>query len=445
MKGDPDLVYRARDLQDLQEIFRYCHQEKIPITLCGSRTGLAGGAAAPGGLLVSMEKKSSFLDLDRTKRTATAEAGILLGEFQKRVAEEGFHYPPDPTSRFEAQLGGTIATNAGGEDSFRYGMTRRYVRRLKILRATGEIDIFERKGPFTGPSKNLGGYPLTKDPIDLLIGSEGTLGLILEATVDLLPPSRSFFAAWAFFPSLESALEFVVRAASDQTVSPRSFELIDKPSLEIVSQQDRAPRATSTAGAAISFKQEYEETNRDELIENWLKLLESVLKRHNAIPLLDEVVVALDEPAQAQLRKLRHAIPATINEEIRPYLEEGGGKISTDWWVPLAKMPQMMEKAREESGVLGLRTLMFAHIGDGHPHINYIAKNFSEMQRAKELLKDQCRRAVQWGGGVAGEHGIGKLYRDLLPLQWSVEQIGRMREIKRQFDPHGILGPGTLF
>ncbi len=172
MKGDPDLVYRASDLQELREILSYCDQNVIPVTFSGSRTCLTGASVALEGLLIAMERCKRLIDIGldpETKRPqATAQPGILLGEFQKKVEEAGYFYPPDPTSRNEVQLGGTVATNATGEDSLLYGPTRRYIRRLKVMLASGrELEII-RKIPYRGPTKNTAGYWLSGDPIDAL-------------------------------------------------------------------------------------------------------------------------------------------------------------------------------------------------------------------------------------------------------------------------------------
>ncbi|MBI2082914.1 MAG: FAD-binding oxidoreductase [Deltaproteobacteria bacterium] len=444
VQGDPELVYRARDSQDLTEILKYCHQEKIPVTFCGSQTSLTGSSVAFGGLLVWMGHRDRVLDIE--KNQATAESGILLGQFQRQIEEAGCFYPPDPTSRHEAQLGGTVGTNAAGEDCLLYGSTRDYVRRLKLFKADGTEIVIERKLPFNGPHKGRGGYCLDGDPIDLFIGSEGTLGVVTEVTVDLLPPSNPFFLAWAFFPDFESALEFVITARRDQQVRPRSMELLDEESLKIVASQERPPTGALRGKAAVTFKQEYaNEAEGDLYLGRWLGLIEPLLKSKEVSGFLDYIVVADDPVSKERLRKLRHAVPSTVNEEVSRYRIDGGGKISTDWWVPVEKIREMMDEVKRESEELGLRYLAYAHFGEGHPHINYVARNHSEMARAQKLLLHQCRRAVKLGGGVAGEHGLGKLYRHLLKVQWPSSVIRQMKQIKKEFDPNNILGKGNIF
>lgn len=450
VRGSPDLVFRTQETGDLKEILQYCHRERLPVTVCGNRTGLTGAAVAMEGLLVAMEKKNHLLDISVDPATsspvAKAEPGIVLGDFQRAVSEAGFFYPPDPTSRLEAQLGGTIATNATGEDSLLYGPTRRYVRRLEAMMANGERLTLERKTPYRGPTKNRAGYWMKGDPIDLFIGSEGTLGIITEITVDLLPPSPDYFSAWAFFPNLTSALQFVVAASGCPLVKPRALEIVDRPSLEIVSRQERSLRGARHAGSAVYFKQEFaDEEDRERLLSEWLSLLEPILKGEEAPSLLDDVEVALDPPSQEHFRNLRHAIPSHLYEAALPFVAEGAGKITTDWWVPLPQLLRAMTEVIQESDRLGLPYFIYGHIGDGHPHISYLARSRAEKQGVEEIVLKQCRRAASWGGGVAGEHGIGKTHRNYLPLQCSRAEIDKMISIKQHYDPFGILGSGTLF
>lgn len=450
MRGDPDLVYRARDLKDVREILVYCNHHRIPVGFCGGRTCLTGAAVVPDGLLIAMEGCNRLLDLSvdskTNKGTATAEPGIFLGDFQNQVAEAGWFYPPDPTSRNEAQLGGTVATNATGEDSLLYGPTRRYVRRLKILLADGrEMEII-RKKPYRGPNKNMAGYHLKGDPIERFIGSEGTLGLITEITVDLLPRPDDHFVAWVFFPDLSSAIDFVVESQRTRGLRPRALELLDRSALEIVARQERAPEIPPGANAAISFKQEFKNPREQEnLLGRWLALIEKILKKKRAGRLADFVQAASDDSARERFRLLRHAVPSTINEESARFADLGGGKTSTDWWVPLKVLKKTMAEAAGENEALGIPYYVYGHIGDGHPHINYIAKNHEEMGRVRELLLKQCRRAVARGGGVAGEHGLGKLHRNLLDVQCSPKEIEAMRRLKRRYDPNGILCRGNIF
>ncbi len=438
-RGNPDLVIRARDVQEISEVLAYCHGHHIPVTFMGGQTGLTGASAAEAGIVVATEKLQSVLDIGPD--WAITEPGIFLGELKETIKNESCFYPPDPTSYREARLGGTIATNATGEDTLLYGPTRRYVRALKVIKATGEIVMLKRSSK-DRPSlrKGTAGYCYEGSLIDLFIGSEGTLGYIAEATVDILPKSAEFWAAIGFFPSLSTALQFVKDAMSSNRVKPRAMELMDKAALEIFSGAEAVADLPDDAEAAIYWKQEFlDEQEETRGLESWYELF------RKAGGQVDAMWLAQGPAKLDQLRRWRHYIPATINEQLEPYREQGGGKVASDWWVPLEYIGPALRETINESNAAGLKPIIFGHIGNGHPHVNYIAQTAEEMKKGVELIKRQCERAVKWGGGVAGEHGLGKIHRHLLGIQHSQKVIDKMVAIKREWDPHWILGRGTLF
>ena len=451
LKGDPDAVVRARDLQDIQNILEYCHYHKIPVTFAGGQTSLTGSSVALNGLLIATQKMDHILDIsfDHQRKTTMArvEPGIVLGEFQRAVADQGLYYPPDPTSRFEAFLGSTVATNATGEDTFLYGATRHYIDHLKVILATGKIlELHRPHGSRGDPCKNLGGYSLKKDPIDHFIGSEGTLGFIAEIGVHLLPASPEWFAGIAFFPHLQAALECVVQLLKNPAISPRALELLDHASLDIIKKTQSVPHLPNEEVTAIYFKQEFDDSkNSASFMESWYHLFEEILKKHHAPHLLEAIIIA-DHPKQKEeIRQWRHAIPSWINETLRQYYPDGGGKVSSDWWVPPEHIISMMTEVAEDNRALKIPTVCFGHIGNGHPHINYITHNKKEKEKAKTLVRRHARKAVKRGGGVAGEHGLGKIYRDMLSVQYNSQTIQEMKDLKKYYDPHWILGQGNIF
>jgi FAD/FMN-containing dehydrogenase len=387
------------------------------------------------------------IDIRGDRATATAEPGIFLAEFQDQLMAQGLFYPPDPTSRKEACLGATVATNATGEDSLLYGSTRCHVRRLKVLLADGtERELIRPVDSRPGREKNLGGYYLGGDPIDLFIGSEGTLGLITEVTVDLIQNPANHFSAIAFFPSTESVLKCVVGLRGQRNVVPRCLEIMDENCLGILRSHPDCFPIPENARAALYFKQEYRsEAEQSDFLDYWLAVLEMRLKEDLASDLLDAAFVAADNKKKNLLRDLRHHIPATINEQANRFRDDGGGKVGTDWWTPLDHIEEAMALAINDSEEIGLPIYVFGHIGNGHPHVNFLVRNAREKELAREAIIRQCRRAVLWGGGVSGEHGIGKVKRHLLEIQHTREQIQRMMDLKRQFDPRWILGRNNLF
>ncbi len=447
LTGDPDVVVRARDTQEVAEILAYAHAHSIPVTFMGGQSGLTGACAATSGIVIATEKLDKIKDIGSRngQAFAIAEPGIFLGELKSQVAEEKLFYPPDPTSYREARLGGTIATNATGEDTLLYGPTRRYIRGLKVVQADGTIQEFERPLDDRPPlEKGTAGYTRSDPPIDLFIGSEGTLGYVAEVTVDLLEQPHEHWAAIAFFPSLETALNFVVSSLKSEAVKPRALELMDRRSLDYFKTAQDVPTLANQAQAAIYWKQEYanvEEQAQGQ--EAWYQLYNQVCGNE---ALSGDCIWIAESPSKQDLfRRWRHHIPSTINEEVHHYREVGGGKVSTDWWVPPEHIQEALAVAIKESQQLGLEPIIFGHIGNGHPHINYLACNDDEKAKGMQLIAKQCQRAVEWGGGVAGEHGLGKIHRDLLAVQHSKKVIDQMIAIKRHWDPNWILGRGTLF
>ena len=451
LKGDPEAVIRPRDLKDIQTILEYCHHHHIPVTFAGGQTSLTGSSVALKGVLIVTEKMTQILDLIKNKKGRTASArvepGMILGEFKKSVAEQGFFYPPDPTSYNEALIGSTVATNATGDDTLKYGTTRHYVNYLKIILATGKILEVHRDFHYSGgTNKNLGGYEFSNETIDPFIGSEGTLGFLAEVGVKLLSRSPEWFAGLAFFPDVTTALECVTKALKSSKVSPRALELLDRASLDIIKKiHTNAPFPPENV-SCIYFKQEFEDPeDQTTLLDHWWHLIKSILKDHHASLLADKIIIFESPQQKEEMRKWRHAVPSWINEMMHQHHPAGGGKVSSDWWVPADKITTMMSQVKKDNEELGIPTIYFGHIGNGHPHINYLAKNNREKELAETLIVHHSKRAVQFGGGVAGEHGLGKIYRHLLSVQHSTQSIKKMMDLKKHYDPHWILGRETLF
>ena len=450
LKGSPEMIFRANNVQEVRDILLYCNREKLPVTFCGSQTSLTGSSVAENGLLMSTEKMDRILDIsDKGKRpTATVEPGILLADFQDRLMREfGLFYPPDPTSRKEARLGGTVATNATGEDSFLYGSTRCHVRALKMLFPDGSEKHFERSDGFRAPlEKNRAGYFLHGDPLDWFIGSEGTLGFITEITVDLEKNPPGYFSLIVFFPSLASALTFVAQARRNSCVSPRCLELLDHRCLDIIRNHPASFSIPPEADTAIYLKQNFfNDSEKHSYLSSWLEQIKTILRESDSIHLLDDTVMAEDESKKDVLRDLRHFVPASINEKANVLRRNGGGKIGTDWWVPSDFIQKALDLALAESRASGIPCYLFGHIGNGHPHLEYLVSSNKEKEVVEQIILKQCNRAVSWGGGVAGEHGLGKIKKHLLPIQHSANIIRRMTKIKQQFDPHWVLGRNNIF
>lgn len=445
LTGDPDAVVRPADVQECAELLAYCHHHRIPVTPAGSRTSMTGSSVADAGVLLSTEKLCGVIDIGvrNGHPFARVRPGTIVGELQRQAADAGFFYPPSPTSRHEAMLGGTTATNATGDNTYRYGTTRKYVRALHVLRADGTALPLSRPWDASVTElKNTAGYFLDGAEIDLFIGSEGTLGLITEITVDLLYQPQPQLGLFVFFPSDAAALDTIVAADRDGRIRATALEYIDGEALRIMATHPTFPGIPPGAHAALIVYQEYAEESRDPLLNAWFAILSEADAR---MPhLLHTAIVATQPSDLERFRQWRHQIPVIVNERGHALEANGGGKVGTDWWVPLPAMRGMMDFMTEQSDALGIPYLAFGHLGNGHPHVNYLTRTPDERARATACVHACCHEAVRRGGGVAGEHGLGKLKRELLAIQHAPAVIERMRAVKQHYDPHWILARGNM-
>jgi len=444
--GEPGALARPASVAEVQEILAHCHQHGIPVTPCGGQSSMTGASVAVGGLALSLEKLSKAWRVYEDPRKAgrwLADAGpaILLSDFQDQLAAQGYFYPPDPTSRGDAMLGATIATNASGEDTYKYGSTRRWVRGLTYVKADGSLHRAERPIEQDGDGrKNTCGYPIRDSEVDLLIGSEGTLGVAVEATVEVLPRVPAFFAILFFLPSETAAIDQAIHLDASPDFELRCLEYMDAGAMDILRR--RGVTIPNGAGAALYVKQEFHEDEDDRMLQ-WSEHLEALFQRLGCEDFMEHVHFAGDADSQQRLREWRHYIPADINERAARYRSDGGGKVSTDWRVPMSRLKEMFQRVRRDQG--DMDWAVFGHIGNGHPHFNFIARDAGEYRRARQLLLDHCRLAVGLGGYVSAEHGLGKLKAHLLRIQYSEAEIAAMLAVKRAWDPRGILCPGNIF
>jgi FAD/FMN-containing dehydrogenase len=436
--GYADDLVSPRSESELQEAIRRAAHGKIPFTVLGGRTGVTGAGVPDGGLAISLEH---FQRLDVRQGGATVGAGVVLRDLQAAASATGQFYPPDPTEN-SACIGGTIATNASGSRSFGYGDTRRHVQRLRVASATGEIREFRRgetidfplpELPLVRTTKRTAGYPLHPgmDWVDLFVGSEGTLGIVIEADLKLLPAPAALLTGVVFFPSDDLALDFVGGSWSRYL---RMLEYLDRPSLELLRGQ--YPEVPNQAAAALLIEQELK-NEEDPAVDFWLSRLEI------AGAILEASWFATSAADRERFRKFRHALPELVNDLVR---RNGFLKMGSDCAVPLERNREMLAYYRQrlEREFPG-QYVIFGHIGDAHLHPNVLPHDNGEAERARDLMNEFAREAVRLGGTVSAEHGLGKRKRHLLELQYTPEQLAAMRDVKRRLDPEWLLGRGTLF
>lgn len=443
MRGDPDAVMRARDEKEIKEALKFCNDNRVPVTFCASQTSMTGSSVATEGLLISTEKLEGVVDLVKDGKPAvTVRAGTIVADLQKAIDEAGFFHPVAPTSRDECRIGANVSTNATGEDSFKYGPLRRYVERIRVFLADGSEKILEREsGEVPSGAHNRGGYFTDwKNPIDLFIGSEGTLGFIADVTLRLLPKAPEFFSALIPFPSDLKALECLVEMVKNRTESIRTLEYIDHGALAAMKTAEGVAEFPEGTRALLYFKEEYGK-NKEAALDKLYKKTASVLPQIFA----DSIIVAETSKQKEDFRLWRHRIPEWANEEGRKYWEVSGGKVGSDWWVPVDRLLEMMDFFYREAQAVGLPYIAYAHLGRGHPHTNIFAKTPEEWKRAEAVLLRCCKKAVELGGGVAGEHGIGKIHHNLMPIQYPAGIIEKMKAWKKTYDPNWILGRDNIF
>lgn len=435
----PDAVARPQSSEEVADLVRYASAHGIPITAQGLRSSTTGASVPCGGIALSLERMSRILEIDRERRIARVEPGVVLGPFKREVLAAGLFYPPDPTSENECTIGGTIATNASGPRTYRYGSTRAYVRSLEVVLADGRVHTVQR----SRVTKNSSGYAGLQDPVDLWIGSEGTLGIVTAIELQLLPRPAGWISGLAWFPDWQRAIRFIVsadRARAEGTLAPRCLELFDRGSLALVSELESGFHPPEGTGGAVYFEQETSEADRLEVLERWYLAIEA------GEGLADETRIATTEIEQQELRRIRHAVPARSNELGSRAAAAGGRKLSTDFAVALDSVEGLIGDCYAIAAErFGGPTVLYGHLGSGHPHVNLLADDPAALRKAWDAVRGMTERALDLGGVLSAEHGIGKIkapYFVELGSPWVVES---MRAVKTALDPKGIFAPGNLF
>ena len=428
--GHCEGLVRPRSAEECAEVMAHCQANGIPLTVTARRTSTTGGPIPYGGWLLSTELLNTVLAIGRD--TALVQAGVLLGEFQDQVEATGRLFPPDPTSRNECSLGGAIACNASGARSFKYGSIRPWVAAVQAVLPSGALIRATRDTPipadwpsvdWTPPAvKSATGLSPEGNLLDLLIGSEGILGLVTEALVNLTDLPTHLFSVMAFFGSTDDALDFVDVAKG---AGPRLIEYFDRHSLQLV--RDRVPDVPDAAVAAVWIEQECTEADHEDQLMAWAERVESAL----------EVLFAEEARDLERLRAIRHAIPAGVNEQV---IANGMPKVGTDFAVPDAALRPMM--AAYEA--VDMPHVLFGHIGDNHLHLNLLPRSVSELDEARAIWSRLYDAALLHGGCLSAEHGVGKLKSKYLERMVGTATVTAFAALKRHLDPAWILGRGVM-
>jgi FAD/FMN-containing dehydrogenase len=436
-RGHADEVLVPAHEAELLDIVARASATRTPVTLAGAGSGLTGGRCPDGGWLVSLEK---FNRLDVQPGLAVVGAGVPLMDLHAAARQSGQLYPPDPTETLAA-MGGTIACNASGSRSFAFGATRRWIERLRVVLMTGRvldvkrgdaIDFEVPEIPLPKSRKHSAGYPLKPgmDWIDLFAGSEGTLGIVVEASVKLLPAPKTILAGIVFFTSEDDALDAL--DAWRGVPRLRMLEYVDGDSLDMI--RTKYPELPPQARGALIVEQG-DVTDAD---------LEAWTERMTERRALSEISwFGSTDADRERFRKFRHTLPETVLATVEAH---GLMKLGSDFATPIERHREMLRYYRKRLGEeYGGRYVIFGHVGDGHYHVNMLPATQAEFDAGVRLFEEFAQKAVEMGGTVAAEHGLGKRKRGYLKYQYTPEQIEAMMAVKRRLDPDWLLGRGNLF
>ena len=424
IKKMPDVVLKVKSAEEVSQIMKYAYENSIPVTPRGSGTGLVG-AAVPvlGGIVIDMTLMNNILELDEENLTLTVEPGVLLMEIAKYVEDNGLFYPPDPGEK-TATIGGNISTNAGGMRAVKYGVTRDYVRGLEVVLPNGEIVNFGGK-----VVKNSSGYSLK----DLIVGSEGTLGIVTKATLKLLPLPDKSLSLLVPFPNLHMAIETVPQIIKAKVI-PTAVEFMEKEVI-LASEQylgKKFPDHASGSYLLLTF-----DGRSKKEIELTYDHVAKICLECGAL----DVLISYTEERQTSIWQARGSFLEAIKGSTTDMDE-------VDVVVPRNKIAEFVEFTNELEKTIGIRIRSFGHAGDGNLHV-YILKDELDdaawKQKLNAAMDEMYKKSNELSGKVSGEHGIGYAKMSYLEKSISKETLDLMKGIKLAFDPKDILNPKKLF
>ncbi len=424
-KSLPCAVVFPESTAEVSSILTYCNDNKIPVTPRGAGTGLAANSVPEeGGLLMILSRMDKILDIDSSNGIVTVQPGCIVDVLKQEVRKKGWFYPVDPASSGTSLIGGHVNTNASGPHTYKYGSTRRYVMALEAVLADGTVI---RTGSKT--EKNSTGYSLSQ----LLCGSEGTLAVVTEIALKLVPPPRITSTALVSFTSLEDGLNAILRLRSS-SVNIAAMEWMERAAIEIVAQYEGEFGVVLEPQCACRLWIEIE-ANDAEAMEREMYALGDVL---SDVPTLD-ILVSDEDATQQRIWKIRRVIGHAVRHH-SVYRE-------VDTVVPVSSMVGLIRIIKDVGNRMGFRTLCYGHAGNGNLHVNVLREDKNDDQWAKILtdgVETLFTEVIILGGVLSAEHGIGLLNRPFMALQFDEAELALMRRIKTAFDPNGILNPGKV-
>lgn len=421
----PEVVVLPEHVDEVSALLAFCNAHRIPVTPRGAGTGLSGGSLARyGGVMVSLERMNRIVRVDEENLQAHVEAGAITQHLIDAVAEKGLLYPIDPASKGSSFIGGNIAHGSGGPRVVKYGTIRDYVLNLQVVLPSGEVI-------WTGANtlKNASGYSLTQ----LFIGSEGTLGVVTQAVVKLLPKPSKEMLMLASFPSNEQACA-AVSAVFRGGYTPSALEFMERRGVEWVIEYEGV--VFDLADDAQAFLLIEVDGDDADYLGRSCEGIYAVLEGYGCL----DVLLADTAAQQEALWRMRRVMGTSVKSN-SVYKEE-------DTVVPRAALPQLVAGVKRIGRQYGFESVCYGHAGDGNLHINIVKGGMDDLawnERLPHGIREIFELAVSLGGTISGEHGIGLVQRDYLGIKYPDAQLDLMRGIKRVFDPNGIMNPGKIF
>ncbi|QUF64264.1 glycolate oxidase subunit GlcD [Bacillus atrophaeus] len=418
----PDAVIAPRDKYEVSRILTICNKHRIPIVPRGSGTNLCGGTCpTEGGLVLLFKHMNRILDIDEENLTITVQPGVITLDMILQAESKQLFYPPDPSSMKISTIGGNINENSGGLRGLKYGVTRDYVMGLEVVLANG--DIIRTGGKL---AKDVAGYDLTR----LFVGSEGTLGIVTEAILKLVPKPETKKTLLALYENIDAAAQTVSAIIAEKLI-PATLEFLDQPTLQVIEDYAKIGLPTN-AKAVLLIEQDgsYDTVARD------MEKIEAICKKGAAVSVqaaqTEEEAFALTEARRSALSALARLKPTTILE---------------DATVPRSEIANMVKAINDIAAKYDLSICTFGHAGDGnlHPTCTTDLRNTDEMERVERAFEEIFEKAIELGGTITGEHGVGVVKAPYLEIKLKKEGISAMKAVKTAFDPHNILNPGKMF
>lgn len=421
----PQVVVRPRTTAEVAAVVACCARHRVPVTPIGARTGLSGGAlSVHGGVGLSMERMNAIVDIDERNLQVTVEPGVITQVLQEAVAAKGLYYPPDPGSRGSCSIGGNLAENAGGPHAVKYGVTRDFVLNLELVLPSGEVI-------WTGANtlKNATGYDLTR----LIVGSEGTLGIITKAVLRLVPLPKETRLMLVPFTDAVKACE-AVSAVFRAGITPSALEFMERDAIDWTLRFVEGVNIPIADDTAAHLLVEVDGNHGDELMRDCEAIME-VMERHGC----QEVLFAETSAEKDKLWMMRRRVGEAVKSN-SVYKEE-------DTVVPRYQLPALLAKVKEVGARHGFKSVCYGHAGDGNLHVNIIKGDMPDTVWKEDLpkaIREIFSFTVSLGGTLSGEHGIGLVQRPYMDIAFDPVQLSLMRAIKQAFDPLGIMNPGKI-